>query len=423
MNSTAARITEKNLFENGRIFIAPTNARDVVTVAGSVFGGPNMLPRLLTGVPLLAGGLFDAGTKAHTKDVLREALASRGATLSFSSGGGSDRTSFSGSCLPEDLTFLLKTIVECLHEASFPQKEILLERAQILGRIQESATETRTQATNELWRILYDERHVNYVEKDADVKRYVSNVTRKQLIDFRSMLGKGGLVLAIAGDTDSSIALKAVERSFAILNRGTLTASVKTANGKKGVGQERKVAIANKANIDVFLGASVPLTRDDDLFLPFVVLSDMLGGGFAGHLMQTVRERDGLTYGISTAPSGFAKDVTGAFRIWSTFSPDLFEKGLEAIQKEVRTFFSKGLTEDALRSKKEEILGSYVIGLSTTHGLANALHSIGVEEKPLSRIDEYPNLIRAVTVGELQRVADLIPYTQLSIAAAGTFAK
>jgi zinc protease len=421
MSNTAQYITEQNVFENGRVFIAPTKAKDVVSIRGSVFGGPNMLPRTKLGVPALAGDLFDSGTKKHSKDILRESLAARGATLSFFSSG--DRTGFSGSCLPEDTTFLLQVIVECLAEATFPEKEITLEREQLLGRLKESKTNTGSQASQELSRMLYDPSHVNYAETDTESEKYIKSATRKQLQDFQAMLGKGGLVLAIVGDTSPASAMKAVEAAFNKLPKGTSQASVKSANKKSASAQEKRIIIPEKANIDVFLGAVVPITRDDANFLPFATLSDMLGGGFAGHLMQTVRERDGLTYGISTAPNGFGKNVQGAFRIWSTFSPDLYEKGMQSIRKEVKSFFASGITPDALSKKQDEMSGSYVIGLSTTNGLATMLHSIGTDEKPLSYIDEYPEIIRAITVEDIQTAASLIPHTKLSIAAAGTFAK
>jgi zinc protease len=421
MNSTAQHIVEKKLFENGRVFIAQTKAQDVVTVIGSVLGGDAMLPRVQTGVPLLAGRLFDAGTKKTDKDTLRDGLASRGTTLSF--GTSTDRTTFSGSCLPEDLPFLLQIIAECLSEALFLEKEIEPARQRILGSIQESKTDTRTQAASELSRLLYDEQHVNYAEKDSLVEKSLTNTTRAELLNFRTLLGKGGLVLAVVGDVEPSTALKAVERTFTLLGNGTLQSSQKSKNKKAIEAREKKIAIPNKANVDLFMGTVVPLTIDSPLYLPFMTVSDMLGGGFASHLTQTVRERDGLTYGIYAWPNGFQKNVEGAFRIWSTFSPDLFEKGLETIRKEMKVFFTSGLTKSALQKKQDELAGSYVIGLSTTGGLASILHKIGVEEKPLSYIDDYPELIRAITLADIKNAAELIPYNKLSIVAAGTFAK
>jgi zinc protease len=195
----------------------------------------------------------------------------------------------------------------------------------------------------------------------------------------------------------------------------------KSKNKKIPSAQEKLVHIPEKANIDLYLGVALPLRLEDELYLPTFTLIDMLGGGFAAHLMQTVRERDGLTYGISARLSDFGKDTEGSFRVWSTLSPLLFEKGLKTIRKEITTFFNTGITEEALVNKKDEISGSYVIGLSTTHGLASQLHSIGIREKELSYIDEYPELIRKLTIPQLKKAAEIIPLNKLSLSAAGTF--
>ncbi|MBA3789095.1 insulinase family protein [Patescibacteria group bacterium] len=421
MDSLAKNITEKKLFENARVFIAPMRTQDVVTLEGSVLGGSNMLPRSLRETPFLASKLFDAGTKKHDKKNLRESLAARGASLSFSAGG--DRTYFSGSCLPEDLPFLLQIVEECLSTAVFQPAEISSTRERLLGRLKEQRTDTRTQASNELSRLLYDETHLNYAEKDAFQEKSLKSVTRAQLVDFRSSLGREGLVLAIVGDIDTATALRAVERTFGRLAKGTQTSVLKKKNTKAPMMQEKRISIAEKTNIDIFLGCVVPLTYESPEYLPLSVLTHMLGGSFAAHLMQTVRERDGLTYGIQSYLSDFGKDLEGSFRIWATFSPDLYERGVQTIRKEVKNFLSAGLTENALTQKKEERTGSYVIGLSTTGGLASLLHKIGREGKPLSYLDEYPRLIRALVVKDIRAAAPMINLDRLSLAVAGTFTK
>ena len=118
MEPLAKHILEKSLPDNGRIFATRTQTKDIVTIQGSVLGGELMLAEAKRRAPYLAARLFDAGTKTQTKDALREALAARGASISFS--GGEDRTYFYGTCLPEDLAFVVSIIGECLSQPIFP---------------------------------------------------------------------------------------------------------------------------------------------------------------------------------------------------------------------------------------------------------------------------------------------------------------
>lgn len=405
----------------GRLFVAHTQARDVVAVEGSVLGGPNMLPTTLDVIPGLTAELLDAGTAKKHKNMLRETLATRGISLTFSSNG--DRTAFSGHCFPEDLPFLLKTISECLGGAVFPEKEVKNVKALALGNLAEGKSDTRTQAERALAELLYDPAHVNYVRPIEAQEKSVAATRRSHLQDFRKKLGKGGLVLAITGDIDTASAKSAAEKAFSRLGDGTLEASSKKANKKVQTGSEKLIPIADKANIDVLLGASIPLTVQHKLYHAMYVLTEMLGGGFTSHLMQTIRERDGLTYGVRARLSGLDANADGYFKIWATFSPARYEESVAKLRAEIKTFFSSGLTETSLAKRKEEITGSYLVGLSTTPSLARTLHTIGTLSFDLSYLNEYPNIIRAVSLADIQNAARLIPLEKLSLAASGTFQK
>lgn len=405
----------------GRLFLAPTHAHDVVVVEGSVFGGPNMLPPTLDVVPGLATELLDAGTAKKKKSVIRETLAGRGMSLSFSSSG--DRTAFSGRCFPEDLLVLLLIISESLSEANFPEAEVKNAKTLALGELAEEKSNTRAQAERAFAAMLYDSTHVNYARPLKDEEKSVSATRRTHLQDFRKKLGEGGLLLAITGDIDTASARTAAEKAFSKLGAGTAAAPVKQMNKKTPEAREKLIPLADKANIDILLGAALPLTLRHELYYPMKVLTEMLGGGFSSHLMQTIRERDGLTYGIYATLAGFDADADGAFKIWATFSPQGYVESVEKLRKEVNIFFTDGLSEEALAKRKEEMTGSYRVALSTTQNLARTLHSIGVLGFDLSYLTGYPDIIRAISLADIRDAADLIPRAKFSLAASGTFKK
>jgi len=423
MEPIAANVTELELADSARVFIAPTRAKDVVTVQGSVLGGWNMAPRGRGDVQLVVVDLLDAGTKSKTKDQIREALSDRGISLSFNCGG--DRTYFNGSCLPEDLNFLLNTIVECLTDAQFPAKEIALTKERLLGEWEDAKTDTRGQASRALIRNIYDSEHLNYTATIEERMESVKTVTRAELLAFRKQFGRTGMVLAIVGDVATARTATMVRKALAALPEGSAVIPEKRLNTKSATATEIVVPIKDKANIDVYIGAVTPFTINHPLYLAFCVLTDMLGarGLSSGHLMRTIRERDGLTYGIYAQPAGFNDALDGAFRIWATFSPNTYQEAVAKTRKEIDIFLRTGVTAPALLAKQDQLAGSYVVSLSTTGGLARTLHTIGIEGKPLSYIDAYPDLIRAVTVEDLQAVAKLIPFDKLSLAASGTFQK
>lgn len=226
----------------------------------------------------------------------------------------------------------------------------------------------------------------------------------------------------MTGDIDAKATARAAEAAFKRLPAGTLEAPAKPHNARRQESQEARIDIADKANVDVFLGAALPLTYNDPLYLPFIVATEMLGGrGFTSHLMSTIRERDGLTYAVYSRPTGFTGGSEGAFQIWATFSPGRFDESVAKLRQEIDFFFAKGLTEKNLAARQEEMSGLYAVGLSTTRGLAAALHQMGRRHRDLSYIDEYLKLIQAISLKDVRAASALIPLDKLSLAAAGTF--
>ncbi|HEX2792247.1 MAG TPA: insulinase family protein [Candidatus Paceibacterota bacterium] len=419
----ASFITEREIAPAARVFVAPTKVKDLVRIDGSVLGGGNHFPFREYATVSLAAELFDAGTTKRSKAAIREELAARGISLHFSPGG--DRTYFSGSCFPEDLPRLLSILFECLHEAGFPVAEIQAAKERIQGALIEEKSDTRVQAAGALARALYAQADANYVPTSKEKSASIERIERRGLTGLSRTFGVTGLVLAIVGDTDARKALRAVDTALAKLPVEGYAPVAKETAAATAVQSETLVRIPDKANIDTYLGTRVPLTVDSPEYLAFVAFTSMLGGrGLStGHLMRTIRERDGYTYGIYAMPAGFDDQAAGYFRIWATFSPHNFKEAVAATRKEIGIFLKSGMTEEALAKKKGEIAGSYQVGLSTTSGLAGILHKIGREGKPLSYIDAYPELVRALTLADIKAASALVPLSKLSLAAAGSLAK
>jgi zinc protease len=420
MSHDFTKIQEYALGEGGRLFIAATGTHDLVIVEGSVLGGPNMLPRQRDVLPALAASLLDAGTAKRSKAAIREGLAAKGISLAFGARG--DRTSFAGQCFPEYLPALLEVIVECLGQASFPQAEVLSAKTRALGALAEERSNTRAQAERKLTELVYDPTHVNYACTLAEDEKRVRALTRADFQMFRTLLGRGGLVLAIAGDVSAAAARASAEKAFGRLGHGTTAVPEKRANQKSPRAIEERIHIADKANIDTCFGASVPMTLEHPLYHALRVGADMLGGGpFTTHLMRTIRERDGLTYAIQASLPGFRVDTDGCFEIWANFTPPRFDESVSKTLEEIQIFLKTGVTPTALQETKERVVGSYAVSLATTQNLASALHALGVNGRPLSYLAEYPRIITALTVTQVKSALALVPFDKLSIAAAGTF--
>jgi len=116
--------------------------------------------------------------------------------------------------------------------------------------------------------------------------------------------------------------------------------------------------------------------------------------------MSTVRDREGLTYGVG---AGIDQDTygPGTFFISATFAPQLLDKGLAATQGVLGKWWSDGITEAELDQRKQSMVGSFQVGLATTGGMAMALLATVQRGLEPSWLDRYPQLLRALQLQDV----------------------
>src|SRR5690606_28971859 len=118
---------------------------------------------------------------------------------------------------------------------------------------------------------------------------------------------------------------------------------------------------------------------------------------------------------------GVAVEHGGHWLVRVSLSGENLERGLAATEAVIRRFLAEGIGEDELAEKQETIAGSHVVGLATTSGLAARLLVNAERGFPVAYLDEYPALVRALTVDEVNAALrrHLDP-DRLHLAVAGT---
>ena len=156
-----------------------------------------------------------------------------------------------------------------------------------------------------------------------------------------------------------------------------------------------------KTSVSVVFGQPSGLRYNDPNYQPLNMATSVLGSGFfSARLLDVIRQREGLTYGIGANLSAdtFAD---GSWAIRATFAPELLEKGMASTLRELRRFHSEGLTAEEVMTFKTTLTGSYKVALSTTTGLATALLNAVQRGYAPEWLDEYPRRIQALTLEEV----------------------
>ena len=143
---------------------------------------------------------------------------------------------------------------------------------------------------------------------------------------------------------------------------------------------------------------------DDDDYFAAVLLNQVLGGGsFESRLMQEVREKRGLTYGVYSYL--YSRDLANAYMGSVSSANNRVAEAISVIRDEWSRAAEEGVTEEELRDAKTFLTGAYPLrfdGNSTIAGILVGMQTIGLEPDYVNTRNER---VERVTLDDVKRVA------------------
>jgi zinc protease len=401
-----------------RVLALPTPAERIVAFGGSFL----TLPDFAAGQEVaqqIAVALLEKGTASRDRFAIAEALDDRGARLGFSADGL--RCSFAGRCLREDLPAVLELAADMLRQPGFDAEEFDKARAQQTASVRRIMEDTGSQAHGALARRLYGPSHPNFRPTPEEDLEHLARLAVDDVRRFhREHFGARDALAVFVGDLDPAEAVDAMERLLGDWRQPPASGAFETAARPEPAGRVM-VPMDDRQNLDVRIGHPLALRRDHDDYLALYVGVYILGGNFAARLMSTVRDEQGLTYGIGAQLAGVAVEHDAYFLTSVTLSQDRLEEGIEATIAQIRRFAEGGITEAELEEKKTTLTGSFTVGLATTRGLAAALQANAERGFDVAYLDTFHDRIHALTVDEVNAaIRRHIDPAALHVAVAGS---
>jgi zinc protease len=376
-----------------------TGVKDVVTLRGALPAG-RAQAKSNPALAALTSMLLDKGTQKQDKFAIAQRLEAVGASLHFSA--GVDTLDISAKCLKKDLPLVLSLMAEQLRMPALDAEELAKAKKQLVGGIKRSQENTDYRAADAFTRLIYPVGHPN---RQSDPEALLAAIESVQPDDVRAFhkahYGPGHMILVAVGDLTNSDLADEVTRAFA----GWQGGSAPVRNTQALTLSEPKVEnvqVNGKTSVSVLLGQASGLGHQHPDAMALRVATAILGSGFTGRLMANVRDKEGLTYGVS-ASMGNDSFNQGDWRITASFAPALLEKGLASTHRQLNLWYQQGVTADEIASRKTNLVGSFQVALSTTDGLASTLLAAVERGYPLSWVDDYPAQIRALTDSQINQ--------------------
>ena len=371
-----------------------SNVKDVVVILGVLPAGDAMAESGNIAIPTLSGMMLDRGTKTLDKFAIAEKLDNVGAEIGFTVGVQS--LEIHAKCLKKDLPLIVATIAAELRTPALLAAEFNKAKQQLIGELEASTQNSSALATEAFGRAIFPEGHPNHPHTLSEYITAAKSANLDELKAFQAKYyGPAHMVMVVAGDVADADAQAEVAKAFSGWTGGqdylrpAKPAAATAAN-------EITVPLMDKPSVTMLLGQASGLRYSDPDNLALRVGTAILGRGFTGRLMGAVRDKEGLTYNIG-ASMGEDSIVDGVWEISASFAPALLAKGVESTRREVAKWWKDGVTEQELTTRKQGVIGSYLVGLSTTMGLAETILVNTQRGFDSAWLDDYPKALRALT--------------------------
>ncbi len=376
-----------------------TGVKDVVTICGSLPAGNSLSPENDVAVARLTAGMLDKGTVKQDKFAIAQELEAVGATISFYT--NADLLAINARCLRKDVPLVLSLLAEELRTPAFSSEEFAKVKKRAAGIFKRSSDETDFRSRDAFTRAVYPVGHPNRQPTTPELLAAVDKATLDEVRAFHARYyGPAAMRLVIVGDVEPAEVTTQLAQAFAGWTGGQALPPAARA-GALDVPRDQTVFMPDKADVTVTWGQATGLKYGEADYLALRVGNYIFGsGGFTCRLMASVRDKEGLTYGIYSALQGDTFN-DGDFSIIGEFAPTLLDKGLASTRRELIAWQSKGVTAEELARTKTNIAGGYKVGLATTEGMATTILSMLNRGKDLAWVDQYPSKIGALTVGDV----------------------
>lgn len=341
---------------------------------------------------LIEEGAGDLDARSYAREL--ESLAA-----SFGYRATDDTVSISAQFLTENRDDVIDLLRTTLHQPRFDQDAIDRVKAQILSGLRSDQTDPNDIAGRNFAEMAYGDHP--YASDGKGTIESVSTLTRDDVVAaYDNVFARDRLYVGAVGDITAE--------ELGVLLDKLLADFPETA---KAVPAKADVNIPGGVSIvefdtpqSVALFGQKGIDRDDEDFFAAFILNHILGGGgFESRLMQEVREKRGLTYGVGTYL--VPKDLASVYLGSVSSANDRIAEAIEVIRQEWARAASEGVTQKELDDAKTYLTGAYPLRFDGNGQIAGIMVGMQMEDLPIDYIATRNDKVNAVTLEDINRVA------------------
>ncbi len=413
MPARAADIVPVDIGKSSEVWFAEDHTMPILAITIALPAGAAQDPADKAGLAAFAGALIDEGAGTMNARAFHGALADH--AIQFSADAERDDLVITLSTLRENAPLAMKLLQTALIHPRFDADAVARVRTQMIQNIEGGLSRPPVVARRAFAKLFFNG-HPYSRPSDGEIAS-LNAITADDLRAFaRTHWSKGGMKIAVAGDITKPVLAKLLADTFRPLpgnapppppNVGRL--------GNTGV----HVLEMPVPQPTVMFGLPGIMRADPD-FIPGYVANYILGGGgFSSRLTDEVRVKRGLTYGISTSLTSFAKASVLVGSVATR--ANAVRQTIQVVRDTFAKFAAEGPTQTELDDAKTYLTGSFPLAFASNAGIASQLSAFQRQGLDIGYVARRNSLIQAVTIDDVRRVAKrVINSAKLTVVVAGT---
>lgn len=394
---------ERIVLPNGLILLLSENhSTPSVSINGIVLAGSRFEADDKAGLASLTGALLDSGTTTRTSQQISETVEAVGGHLATF--GDYQSSGVVVTLLSRDAQLGLEIASDLLLNSTFPDEKVHQEIARRVAQLKSRLDEPRIQASDEFNEIVFGAAPLHRPSVGYD--RTVNALTRADIERFyRRFYVPNNTIIAIVGDIDRVEIKARVASLFGSWERSEFDSPTVIKPQRQTAPITRFVTVP-KEQVNIFIG-HVGIARGNSDFYSLLVMDTILGSspGFTSRIPRVLRDEQGLAYSTFSTITSSATLDPGRFIAFIGTAPANLGRAIAGLRSEIQRIVDEPVTAEELEVAKLYLTGSFVFRFQKNAQIADFLIDAEVYGLGFDYLERYPELIRAVTIEEISRVA------------------
>jgi len=347
---------------------------------------------------LLSSMLMDH-TKKH--DYLDWAAKLDDASIRLGAGVDKDALSISLTVLKEAVGEGVDVMSQALLQPGWNKKRFNLMQQNTLSALVKSQEEAHFYAGLAEGELLFPNHPYGHPESGTlDTVKHIKVQDLKTM--YAEQVKPEGATLAVSGDITMDEVIQLVQTYF-----GNWKGKPKVALSdisEPTPANKKRVFHAMDKHQTLIEWVRLGPSRHKDGYISLLVLNHMLGGGgFGSQLMEEIREKRGLTYGVYSYFQPF--ETSGAYIIRLQTRADQANEAKKVLKDVLTDMYEGKITQDMLDKSKTNLAGGFAQRMDSNRERVNLLAMMGFYHRPLEYLENWTKSVESVTLADVVKGA------------------